>query len=266
MLMVSSYEVRLHRLPRVFDGFRIVHLSDLHSRCFGKQNTRLLKVILAQSPDVVVATGDMLDRKRGHGIGFSCLARLLTPHVPVYAIRGNHEQYMAVHTAERAILQRYEDELHLAGVTLLQDRMATYARNGAKLLFYGLTLPVFCYRPPAAHNPNAYLTPDMVAQHIGVADENHCCILLAHSPMFFSSYAKWGADLVLSGHIHGGLIRLPGLGGLFSPYHTFFPKYDAGLFWQQDTAMIVSRGLGDSRLRFRINNPPEVVVLTLRRE
>lgn len=266
LLTVSSFEVRLRRLPPALDRFRIVHLSDLHGVCFGMQNTHLLKVILAQNPDVVVATGDMLDRTRGHGIGFSYLAQLLVPHVPVYAIRGNHEQYMAVRTAEQPVLRQYEDGLRLAGVTLLHDKMAVYSKNGAELLFYGLTLPVFCYKPSAAHDPSACLPPELVARHIGVANENCCCILLAHSPLFFSSYAQWGADLVLSGHIHGGLVRLPSLGGLFSPYHTFFPKYDAGLFWRQDTAMVVSRGLGDSPLRFRINDPPEVVVLTLRRK
>lgn len=264
MLTVSSFEVHLRRLPPSFDGFRIVHLSDLHGVYFGKQNSDLLRTILAQSPDVVAATGDMLDRRRGHGTGFVDLARLLTPHVPVYSIRGNHEQCMAVSAAERLALTQYEQELQQAGVHLLRDSTAVIPRDGAEILLCGLTLPVFCYKPHAARAPHACLPPEMVAKYIGVVDENRCSILLAHSPLFFSSYATWGADLVLSGHVHGGLIRLPGIGGLLSPYHRFFPKYDAGLYWRQDTPMVVSRGLGDSPFRLRINNPPEVVVVTLR--
>lgn len=266
MLTVTSLEIRLGCLPAAFNGFRIVHLSDLHGRRYGKANSLLFQTVLEQSPDLVVATGDMLDRKHEGGAAFLELARPLASHVPVYAIRGNHEQYMADHAEEAPLLQHYEKDLRDAGVTLLDDRAALFFRDGAHVLFYGITLPQSCYKPQAAKNPYGCLPPDAVARHVGLADENHCGILLAHSPLFFPSYADWGADLVLSGHMHGGLIRLPGVGGLLSPYHHFFPKYDAGLYVWGDAKLVVSRGLGDSPLRVRVGNPPEIVVITLHAE
>ncbi|WP_159033351.1 metallophosphoesterase [Ethanoligenens harbinense] len=266
MLTVTSLEIRLSCLPAAFDGFRIIHLSDLHGRRFGKANSLLLQAVLEQSPDLVVATGDMLDRKHEGGAAFLELVHPLAVHVPVYAIRGNHEQYMADHMDEAPFLAQYEKELRDAGVTLLDDRAALFFRDGAHILFYGITLPRFCYKPQAAKAPYACLPPDAVARHVGLADESHCGILLAHSPLFFHSYADWGADLVLSGHMHGGLIRVPGVGGLLSPYHHFFPRYDAGLHVLGDAKLVVSRGLGDSPLRVRICNPPEIVVVTLRAE
>ncbi|MFT8889741.1 MAG: metallophosphoesterase [Ethanoligenens sp.] len=264
MLTVTELEIHLRRLPRAFDGFRIVHLSDLHGKRFGEQNNGLAEIVRTQSPDLVVATGDMLDRKNEQGAAFLELARQLVQTTPVYSIRGNHEQYMVDHMEEEPILAQYEQELERVGVILLHDKSALFSRDGADILFYGITLPASAYKPHVVKDPHTCLPPEMVAKHIGVADESRCCILLAHSPLFFPSYAEWGADLVLSGHMHGGLIRLPGLGGLLSPYHHLFPQYDAGLYVRQEAVMVVSRGLGDSPFRVRFRNPPEVVVITLR--
>lgn len=264
MLTVSSFEISLNRLPASFDGFRIVHLSDLHGAQYGPENDRLRRLILDQSPDLIAATGDMLDRGKRHRQVFVELAKKLVPSVPVYSIRGNHEQYMTTRAVERSDLVQYEQRLRDAGVKLLDNAVASFHKGADELLIYGITLPVFCYKPQAAHHPSTCLPPEMVAQHIGTVDAARCTILLAHSPLFFSSYASWGADLVLAGHMHGGMIRLPGIGGLLSPYRRLFPSYDAGVYFQQDTAMVVSRGLGDGHFIPRIGNPPEVVVVTLR--
>lgn len=263
MISVTTFELHLDRLPAEFDGFRIVQLSDLHGKWFGEQNSRLFQSILRQKPDVVVTTGDMLDNPHEHGASFLELTRQLTQHVPVYCVRGNHEQRSAERDNEIAVLEKYENALRLSGAILLNDSTALFSRDGAELLFYGITLPMFCYKPQAAKNPGRCLPAEMISKHLGMVDENHCCILLAHTPLFFPSYEAWGADLVLAGHMHGGLVRLPGLRGLLSPYHRFFPEYDAGLFTYGESNMVVSRGLGEASLRVRICNPPEIVVVSL---
>lgn len=264
MLSITRQVLHLSRLPAALDGFCIAHLSDLHGRRFGPQNEDLLRAVTEARPDAVAATGDMLDGVRDAGASFLELARGLSRRVPVFYSRGNHEQRMDTRPGEVELLRAWEHRLSRTGVRVLDDRQAVFQKNGAQLCFYGLSLPMACYRPSAARDPDAFCSAQTVERRLGPADKNRVCILLAHTPLFFPAYAAWGADVVLAGHVHGGLWRLPRLGGVLSPYQRLFPQYDAGIYRHGGAYMVLSRGLGDSSGRIRVNNPPEVVFITLR--
>ncbi len=256
------YEIASVRLPEAFDGFRIVHLSDLHGKRYGKRNEILLRAIDREKPDLIAMTGDMADTSRGAGPCLLDLCRRLRQRYPVYFVMGNHEQ--ALNWPIQSVLLR---RLEKMGVVLLNNECRQLRRGGAYVNFYGLATPMLYYKDPlkAEYERRAHFSADDAGKLLGEIDAGHFNILLAHNPLYYPSYRDWGADLTLSGHIHGGIIRIPGKGGLLSPDLTFFPKYDGGLFTEKGKHLVVSRGLGNHFL-VRVLNPPELVAVTLRRE
>ncbi len=261
MLVVTHYEIQIEHLPQALQGLRAVLLADLHGHYFGPHNCDLLRAVLQEKPDFVVAAGDMLEDAHEHGAAFLELLKGLVGHFPVYCIRGNHEQHLTTLPDEYPVLRAYERSLRRIGATVLNDTSVRYTKAGKSIHLYGAALSMASYHPWAARNPERCLSVHGLNRHLGICDQTHPSILLIHTPIFFPTYADWGADVVLAGHMHGGLIRLPKLRGLLSPYRQFFPKYDAGLFTKGKSTLVLSRGLGDSKMRFRLNNPPEVVTL-----
>ncbi len=234
---VSDYSVALPGLPAGFDGFRIAQVSDLHNEEFGPGNARLLEKLQAVAPDLIVLTGDLADSRHTDLDVAVSFARAAAAIAPTYFVTGNHEARLA----DYASLQ---DGLRSAGVTVLENQAATLTRGTDRVTLYGLQDPAF---GPAPTLP----------------ETEEFLILLAHRPEYFERYAAQGADLVFSGHAHGGQARLPFLGGLVAPGQGFFPKYDAGIYEEYGAMMVVSRGLGNSIIPLRVNNPPELVILTL---
>lgn len=259
MLKPVIYKVASPKLPAAFDGFRVLHLSDLHSASFGKRNRRLFAAIDSARPDIIVMTGDMINGGEEHFNVFLHLAASLAAQYEVYYILGNHEQALKPRRL-RELLQA----LYKAGVHILANESVDLKRGDSRVRLYGMHPHMRYYRDlKHCFDRHAYFTATDLRELVGPADPNVYNILLAHNPLYFSSYAKWGADLTLSGHIHGGIIRLPGLGGLLSPEFRFFPKYDGGFFAQSGHCLEVSRGLGNNFL-CRINNPPELPLLIFR--
>lgn len=241
---------------------RIVLLADLHNKKYGKNNEKLLAAVDAACPDLILSAGDLITSVRGKSMETAeDLVRELSAKYPFYYANGNHE-YRIYHDEETygPMGKEYRSVLKDAGVCLLENESVSLPELGIRIM--GLDLPVDLYRKFR----EAKITVQMLEEMIGSPKTDGYHILLAHNPAFFESYADWGADLTLSGHVHGGVMRLPGLGGVLSTSLTLFPKYDGGLFECGRKKMIVSRGLGSHTIPVRIFNPAELVVIELEPE
>ena len=251
-LQVQRFTFTSPRLPAGFDGCVIVQLSDLHGALFGEDNRDLLKVVAKNRPDYIFLTGDLLDQYRAtpHSYAVS-LGGALADIAPTYFVTGNHEWALPdVPGLKRA--------LEVAGVQVLTNEYTVLARDGDNAVLAGID------------DPNGYAdqkTPEEVAEEVRAAFDAPFWILLAHRNNYFEdAYCRLGADLVISGHGHGGLVRLPFTDGLVSVERTFFPSYTAGFYQAGGADLFVSRGLGNSGRTFRLFNRPQVAVLTLKRE
>ena len=241
-LQVTEYTVSSSRIPKGFDGFKIVHISDLHNTSFGKENCRLLGEIQALSPDIIVITGDIVHASpKDNALAF---ARQAVEIAPTYYVPGNHEHRMDYETLF--------DGLRDVGVTLLLNESTVIEENGARIRLAGIEDPIF------------YPYGTVEEKLLPLIQEDTYTLLLSHRPELFPTYVSCGADLVFTGHAHGGQFRFPFVGGLYAPSQGLFPKYDAGLFTNGSTNMIVSRGLGNSSFPFRLFNRPEIVTVTLK--
>ena len=257
-LTVSQYDIPLSGLPKEFDGCRIVHLSDLHNKRFGKRQKRLLTCVLARKPDYIVLTGDLADKRRTRDERFFPARELcegLVQIAPVFAAMGNHE-------TEKNRVEKMTAVLEACGVTVLADKTALLHKNGASLPVIGLAdIAVSAERFGNRQGSFAHCT---VLKELYHGAGEGCAILLSHRPHLVPIYRAAGVPLVLSGHAHGGQIRLPFIGGLLAPEQGLFPKYTSGVHKLGAVTMVISRGLGNSLFPFRIFNRPEVVCLQLK--
>lgn len=244
-------------------GVRIVLLSDLHNKCFGKDNEGLLRAIDEAEPDMVVVAGDMLtanEERTRYGVPVSLMKRLAGRY-PVYYGNGNHEYRMKVYREKYGRLyDDYVRQLRECGVRLLENEGVYLPETNMEILGLEIERPYYkrLRRKPMAD--------DYIKSLIGQSDEGRFTLLIAHNPDYFEKYAGWGADLTVSGHVHGGVMRLPVLGGVISPMFHLFPKYDGGLFEEYGKRMVLSRGLGMHTVPVRIFNPGELIIIDLQPE
>ena len=248
-LQVSVFNPAFTDLPDGFDGCRIVVVSDFHGAAFGENNEDLFQTIAEQEPEYIFCLGDLEDRYRGFTEGYAeSVAVGLSAIAPTYYVTGNHEW---------AIGSVPELKKHLSenGIEVLSNQFLTLERNGDTVVLAGID------------DPNGFAdqkTPETVAAEVYAAHGDPFWMLMAHrNDRFAGQYSLLGADLVLSGHGHGGIIRLPFTDGLLSTNRTFFPSYTAGLYEENGSCLFVTRGLGNSGPSFRVFNRPEVAVLTL---
>lgn len=243
------------------DGTFIL-LSDLHNKSFGKENQALLQAIEKQKPDGILIAGDMYTAAKGKdntkAAEFVCR---LAEKYPVYYGNGNHEHKTRLFPEEFGNLyQDYMDKIKKAGVVTLQNEKVHLPGFNADI--YGLEIERDYYKKFERQK----MEPEYLTKELGTPDKGRFTLLIAHNPEYFPAYAAWGADLSVSGHVHGGLMRLPAAGGVISPGIQLFPKYDGGFFREGNAVMILSRGLGTHTLPIRIFNPGELVVIHLRRQ
>lgn len=249
-LEVSEYTICSDKIPESFDGYRIVQISDLHNASFGENNDKLLKMIEAAEPDMILITGDLVDSWNTDihiGIRF---AEAVTKIAPTYFVTGNHEARISQYDTLKSGLEE-------SGVVILENEGLLIEHDGEQISLIGLDDPSF--RTSYLIGNEKTVTAEMLVEPEGEA----YTILLAHRPELFDTYVEAGVDLVFSGHAHGGQFRLPFIGGLYAPGQGLFPEYDAGIYTQATTTMVVSRGLGNSIFPVRINNRPEVVIVIL---
>lgn len=245
-IVINRMQVSHPGLPKEFQGYRILQISDLQNKPFGNQQRYLIKKIKKVDADVIFITGDLLDANRTNLEDAMDLIRQIIPVAPIYYVSGNHEFRSGMY--EELLLQ-----LQMAGVHILDNDIAKLEINKSNIKLIGLA------------DIRANKNYKFVLRKLRRKCKNDFTILLSHRPEIFSLYVQQKIHLAFTGHAHGGQIRLPFIGGLFSPNQGFLPKYTTGVYNEEDTKMIVSRGLGNSRFPFRIGNQPELVEVILQK-
>ena len=235
--------------PEAFSGFKIAQISDLHNAEFGTDNQKLIDILKSEAPDAIVITGDLIDARRTNTEIAESFARRCMEIADCYYVPGNHEARLG------DTYDAFESALIADGVNVLRNGSVRIRKEMDAIRIVGVDDPAFAKASDAITNLDAALE---------ALSSDDFTILLAHRPELIDEYSKWGIDLVLSGHAHGGQIRLPGIGGLYAPGQGFFPKYTSGNYTVGDTEMIVSRGIGNSAFPLRVNDRPEVVIVTLK--
>ena len=243
-LQLTTVTVSSAALPQDAAGLKIAHISDLHNAEFGKHNENLLALLVQAQPDLIAITGDLVDSRRTDLQTALDFAAAAVEIAPCFYVPGNHESRISAYPQLRAGLEA-------AGVTVLENAAVSFE----SLTLLGALDPAFFQ--------DSRTDAQILEQALSRLNTDGFTVLLSHRPELFSVYAASGVELSLSGHAHGGQVRLPLLGGVIAPHQGFFPTYDAGLYTDDDAAMVVSRGLGNSLFPFRVNNRPEVVLVQL---
>ena len=242
---------------RIRKKFRVVVLADLHDKQYGRGNDRLLTAIEEQKPDAVLIAGDMITAgKKETNKNALAFMEAIAAKYPVYYGNGNHEHRLKLYPkVYGAFGEEYENFLLEKGIEPLVNQHVKLQDHG--IVIFGSEIDKEFYK--------RFKTGDMQPQYLekllGKPKDNDYNVLLAHNPDYFPQYAKWGADLVLSGHIHGGMVRIPGSRGVVSPSVRFFPRYDGGIFQEGKSTMLLSRGLGMHTIPIRLFNPGELLVV-----
>ncbi|MPM09858.1 putative protein YpbG [bioreactor metagenome] len=248
LIQTETVEIRSERLPAAFDGFRIVVISDLHGKVFGENNSVLLKKVANLKPDMIAITGDLIEAGEQFAM-VPAVASGLAGIAPTYYVTGNHEWNVRRVTELKKILTQ-------CGVTVLTNEFISLERNGQTLVVAGIDDP---------NGPADQKTLGELENEVETAFKDPFWVLLAHrnDPSRYDS--ENGADLVLCGHAHGGLIRLPLIGGLIGTDRQLFPKYTSGVWETQwGTQVFISRGLGNVGRTFRLFNRPQLPLVILR--
>lgn len=260
-LKISHYTVKSKNIPKEFDGSKFIVLADLHNNSFGKDNEILINTVKAINPDFIIIAGDMI--VGNDNPDYAIVSTLLTElsfSYPIYYGFGNHEQrIMPGGKKPDKHFNEFKMKIEKLGVQFLNNRSITISKNNDKITISGLTLDNKYFKK----FKQIHMEPDFIQNLVGISNKQCYNILIAHNPVFFKNYMEWGADLVLSGHVHGGIIRLPKIGGMISPQYKLFPTYDAGKFKEENKVMLVSRGLGTHTIKVRVFNPPELLVVKL---
>lgn len=262
---IFEYEIHTTKLPAGTKGPVFVMLADLHNHRYGEKNARLRDAVLSQNPDAVLVAGDLLIGRAGESFEppLELLRALRKEGIPVYYGNGNHEYRMRLHPeVYGSMYEEYSQKLRKMGVTLLENAAADFEAKGLSARIYGFELDEAYYKKFC----RLKFEEKTLSEIFGEPDQKNYHILLAHNPVYFDAYARWGADLTVSGHLHGGIIRLPGIGGVITPQAWLFPRYDAGHFQKEGKDLVVSRGLGTHTVNIRIGNPAELSVIRLKGE
>lgn len=254
---VTDYDVCTDRLSQ---ELRIVLVTDLHSWEYGRGNERLLASIQAQKPDLIFIAGDLIVSAQTSKYAVAeQFCRQLVSIAPVYFANGNHEK--RVQQEDSAYFEDYrrlEATLRGMGVHILNNAHEKICIHGEEISIYGLDLPLIYYSK-AKKIP---WKETQLTELLGLPDRQYT-ILLAHNPKYTKEYLDWGADLSLSGHYHGGLVCLPGIGSVVSPQFELFPKYSFGMYEEAGKTAITSRGLGTHTFHIRICNRAELVNIVI---
>lgn len=266
-LSAQHYTVSSEKIPKEFHDKKIIFISDLHNNQLGKGNKTLLALIKQEAPDYVFVGGDMLVSKRkNHSEQASLFMQKLASGYTVYCGNGNHEARLLWKEDKCPeagdIYRNYIRGIKKAGVHHLYNETMKIEEEGSHIYISGLEIGERFYDKLKYQT----MPVDYMKNRLGECEEDSFHVLLAHNPAYFETYAAWGADLTLSGHVHGGIMRLPFLGGVIAPSYELFPKYDAGLFRIGKKHMIVNVGLGSHSIKIRLFNPPKIDVITLKRE
>ena len=254
-LELNTYTISSSKLPQGFGGYRIAHVSDLHNAEMGKDNEKLLTMLREANPDMIAITGDLIDSRNTDIEVALQFIREAVKIAPCYYVTGNHEARVNEYGELKAGMEA-------AGVTVLEDAKFEISIDGETIMLIGVNDPSY-QTDYLFGDTKTVMNTKLEKLH---TEQDRFTILLSHRPELFETYVDHDLDLVLSGHAHGGQFRLPFIGGLVAPNQGLFPEYDAGIYTDGNTNMLVSRGVGNSILPFRINNRPEVILIELQAE
>lgn len=257
---VTKYRICSQKLNGIKREKKIIFLSDLHNRMYGEENERLLESIRNQHPDLILIGGDMLVRKDGNSYDKTVHFLAKLPGIcPVYCANGNHEQKLKeLPDKYEQSYEEYKKALTASGIHMLENASETVKLDEVPVKLSGLEIPLGAY----ARFGKKELSLKEITDRIGEHGDDYQ-ILFAHHPRYIQEYLEYGADLILSGHYHGGVMQLPGIGGVISPDFTLFPKYSGGIYREGTQTVVVSRGLGTHSVPVRLWNWPELIVLEL---
>lgn len=267
-ITVTEYQFESKAVPEGFDGYRITQVSDLQSEYFGQEQEKLIRKVKESRPDIIVFTGDLLDRNHtNYEAGLTAMKKLIET-APVYYVNGNHE--LALPEADT---REMYDKLREMGVRILFDEGTILERNGSRMHLLGLSeYTLYASKANDSRTNTEYdasIIDDVIKTLTKDVPKGEFSVMLTHEPQFLQTYAESGngkVDLIFAGHAHGGQIRLPFTEGLFAPGQGFMPKLTSGVHKAKNTTMIISRGLGNSVFPFRIFNRPEIVAVELTKE
>lgn len=247
----THYEIAFENLPSSFEGYKIAQISDLHNAKFGENNARIIEILHEEKPDMIAITGDLIDSNRTD-IDIAVQFMQQAVHIaPCYYVTGNHEAWIGED------YQQLEKKMIDVGVRILHDEVMPIYKDGESIQLIGLDDPDFTDRDAVVQDSML----DSKLKNLKLQDGFK--LLLSHRPETVHSYVSTNVDLVLSGHAHGGQFRMPFIGGIVAPNQGLFPEYDAGVFDERGTTMVVSRGIGNSIIPVRLNNRPEIVIVKL---
>ena len=246
-LDVHEYVLSFKRLPAGFDGFRIVQLSDLHGMEFGRDNARLVEAVRRARPDLIALTGDLISEKEEIPVVVA-LCEQLTPLAPCYFVSGNHD-------AGSRALRELRGALEAVGVKYLANEFEPIERGGDRIVICGVEDPIAWANMPSPKEVVAALRAEYPDDYV---------LFLGHRNVFPDKYPLLDVDLILSGHGHGGVVRLPFVGGVLGNQGELFPEYDAGVYHTYCYDMVISRGLGGVKAVPRFLNPPHIPIITLK--
>lgn len=255
----SRFVIVKHKVAdeRIRGSLRACVLADLHNKQYGKENELLLKAIEEQKPDVIFIAGDILTAQPGKSLKPAiCFMEKLAEKYPIFYGNGNHEHRLKLYPETYGDMgKEYTEALAKMGVEPLVNSSRYLEKSN--ICVYGIEIDREYYK--------RFTVPEMEAGYmeslLGLPDRSHYNVLLAHNPDYFPEYAAWGADMTFSGHVHGGIVRIPGWKGVASPNIRLFPKYDGGKFEESGAVMILSRGLGMHTIPVRLFNPGELIVI-----
>lgn len=256
----SRFIVQNHQVSdeRIKKHGRAVVLADLHNKRYGRNNEKLINAIREQKPDFIFVAGDIPTAKPGSSLEPALeLLEVLVKEYPVYYGNGNHEYRMKLYPKTYGdMAERYGQALDDMGISPLVNNHVVLPEYG--LAIYGLEIDREYYKRFQIQK----MDEDYLRNTLGQVSEELYTVLLAHNPDYFPQYASWGADLVLSGHVHGGVVRVPLINkGIIAPSLRLFPKYDGGIFKEGRSTMVISRGLGMHTIPIRLFNPAELWVV-----
>lgn len=252
-IVITKSNFSSKKITSDFDGFTIAQISDLHNKLFGNDQTKILNKLKSISPDIIVVTGDLIDRRKYNlDIAMTFISGAVKI-APVYYVSGNHEAW----SGNFPLIKK---SLVEAGVNVLDDIAVELTKGKTSINIVGLSDPDFL-TSDYIEGTNTSKTIEQLKQW---SMGKNFKILLSHRPELFDLYGENSMDLVFTGHAHGGQIRIPFIGGLIAPDQGIFPRYSSGSYIKDSTTMFVSRGLGNSIFPVRVFNRPEIVVITLR--
>ena len=258
---VTKYTISNEKIPEEFNGFKIVQLSDFHSQGYRNTTEDIINKVKDINPDIIVMTGDMVSWDMEDIDEVKVLIKSLVELYPIYYIDGNHEHLAEILRPGKYVA--FIEFMKELGVTTIKNDYIEIYKGDKSINLYGINLPLD--GATGLYVKKFQLEKNYVEKTLPEVDKDKFNILLAHTPTFIKQYSQWGADLVLCGHMHGGIVRIPFTNiGLLSPERTIFPKYAAGKFKVNGSIMIVNRGIGGSSFDLRLFNNPEITVITLR--